>query len=127
MPSLAQSALETLMDYYWPGNVRELENTVERALILSRGESITFEDLPASISGKDMGAPVRATHLKGEDLLVLDEVVSSHIRRVLEMTGGQVGGEKGAASILEINPSTLRKKMRKLGIPFGRRAKSSNK
>jgi DNA-binding protein Fis len=39
------------------------------------------------------------------------------------MTEGRVGGEKGAARLLKINPSTLRKRMRKLGIPFGRRAK----
>ncbi len=127
MPSLAQGALETLINYSWPGNVRELENTVERALILSRGEPITFGDLQTSMSGR-AGGPVGTTpSLKREDLLALDEVVSSHIRRVLEMTGGRVGGEKGAARILEINPSTLRKKMRKLGIQFGRSAKAFDK
>jgi len=43
--------------------------------------------------------------------------------RVLEMAGGQVGGERGAAALLQMNPSTLRTKMRKLHIPFGRKKK----
>ncbi|MBW1802997.1 MAG: sigma-54-dependent Fis family transcriptional regulator, partial [Deltaproteobacteria bacterium] len=124
MPSLAQGALESLMAYPWPGNVRELENAVERALILSRGEPITFEDLQASKSGGVTMGLVRVPPLKQEDALALDEVVSLHIRRVLEMTEGRVGGKNGAAKFLQINPSTLRKRMRKLGIPFGRKAKS---
>jgi transcriptional regulator with GAF, ATPase, and Fis domain len=56
------------------------------------------------------------------DKLALDKIMSTHIRRVLEMTGGRVGGERGAAHLLQINPSTLRKRMRKLDIPFGRKA-----
>ena len=46
--------------------------------------------------------------------------ISGHIRRALDMASGRVGGEQGAAKLLKINPSTLRKRMRKLGIPFGR-------
>jgi DNA-binding protein Fis len=49
-------------------------------------------------------------------------LASSYIRRVLEITGGRVGGKHGAAHILQINPYTLRKKMKNLGIPFGRKA-----
>ena len=124
MPSLAQGALETLMAYSWPGNVRELENAVERALILSRDKPIAFGHLQASRSGRAAMEPVRVTPLEREDELALDKVVSSHIRRVLEMTEGRVGGEKGAARLMRINPSTLRKRMRKLGIPFGRKASS---
>jgi transcriptional regulator with GAF, ATPase, and Fis domain len=122
MPSLAQGALETLMAYPWPGNVRELENAVERALILSGGEPIAFGDIQAPIARRAAVEPVIASQTGREDTLALDEVVSGHIRRVLEMTEGRVGGEKGAASLLQMNPSTLRKRMRKLGIPFGRKA-----
>jgi transcriptional regulator with GAF, ATPase, and Fis domain len=124
MPSLAQGSLEALMAYPWPGNVRELENAVERALILSRGEPITFRDLQTSISGRNAMEPVKVSKLEQGDVLPFDEVVSLHIRRVLEMTKGRVGGERGAARLLQINPSTLRKRMRKLGIPFGRKASS---
>jgi transcriptional regulator with GAF, ATPase, and Fis domain len=124
MPILAQGALERLMAYAWPGNVRELENTVERALILSRGEPVAFGNLQAPMRGKVAVETVSAPQAEQEDVLALDEVVSKHIRGVLTMTGGRVGGEGGAAGLLKINPSTLRKRMRKLGIPFGRKAKS---
>jgi transcriptional regulator with GAF, ATPase, and Fis domain len=123
MPALARGALERLMAYTWPGNVRELENAVERALILSRGEPMAFEDLQASMTGRAAMEPVIARQLEQEDVLALDEVLSRYIRRVLEVTHGRVGGEGGAARLLRINPSTLRKRMRKLGIPFGRKAK----
>jgi transcriptional regulator with GAF, ATPase, and Fis domain len=123
MPSLAQGALERLMAYTWPGNVRELENAVERALILSRGEPIAFRDFQAPMKRGIAVDLEIAPHLEREDALVLDEVISGHIRRVLEMTRGRVGGEGGAARLLKINPSTLRKRMRKLGIPFGRKTR----
>jgi hypothetical protein len=55
------------------------------------------------------------------DSLGLNLAISRHIIRVLEMTEGRVGGEKGAARVMGINASTLRKKMRKLGVPFGRK------
>ena len=48
-----------------------------------------------------------------EEILALDDVVSQYIRRDLELTGGKVGGKGGAADVLHINPSTLRKRMRK--------------
>lgn len=52
--------------------------------------------------------------------LALSRLSRNEFIRALEMTGGRVGGEKGAATLLKMNPSTLRTKMRKLGIPFGR-------
>ena len=127
--TLAPGALDRLVAYSWPGNVRELENAVERALILSRGEALAFGGLQAPLKPE---APFESgigpgTHLdlQREDSLALDEIVSQHIRRVLEMTGGRVGGKRGAAHVLGINPSTLRKRMRKLDIPFGRKCKKN--
>jgi DNA-binding NtrC family response regulator len=52
----------------------------------------------------------------------LNEVMSQHIRRVLEMTKGKVHGKGGAAELLGINPSTLRNRMNQLGIPYGRKS-----
>jgi len=121
MPTLAQGALERLMAYTWPGNVRELENTVERALILSKGKPIDFQDFHAMTKYGTAMEPGTAIHLERENTLALDEVVSIHIRKVLEMTRGRVGGKGGAANLLGVNPSTLRKRMRKLGIRFGRK------
>ncbi len=54
--------------------------------------------------------------------LHLDAVAARHIRRVLDLCHGRVEGDRGAARLLGIHPSTLRKRMRKLGIAFGRKA-----
>lgn len=119
-PCLAAGALDHLMAYHWPGNVRELENAVEGALILSKGEPLPFNDLqivPAANTA-------RTAPLEDEQSLHLDTVMSKHIRQVLTMTGGRVEGEKGAARLLGIKPNTLRHRMMKLGITFGRKAKN---
>ncbi len=114
IPTLAPKAIDRLMNYQWPGNVRELQNAVERALILSKGNPLVFDDL-GGISKKMNAKP----DLPDEDSLALDHVISRHIMRVLEITGGQVSGRNGAAKLLQLNPSTFRQKMRKLHIPFG--------
>jgi transcriptional regulator with GAF, ATPase, and Fis domain len=111
-PQLAPGAIDDLQGYDWPGNVRELENLVERAMILHRGEPLSFDDLGVSLPQKVTAAGT------GEDQLHLDAVISCHIRHVLGMTGGKIHGPDGAGELLGINPNTLRAKMRKLGIPF---------
>jgi len=126
-PTLMPGTLDRLMAYYWPGNIRELENAVERALILSKGGILAFDDSHALLKPEHVyasGAGPR-THLdlQDTDSLELDRIVTRHIRHVLELTGGKVGGDEGAARLLQVNPSTLRKRMRKLGIPFGRKGK----
>jgi len=116
-PLLGRGAIDHLMAYSWPGNVRELENLLERALILSRGEPLTFNDLGGE---KLKGGSFTAVPSPDESLK-LDEVMSRHIQRVLEMTKGKVHGKGGAAELLGINPSTLRNRMNQLRIPYGRR------
>jgi transcriptional regulator with GAF, ATPase, and Fis domain len=116
-PPLAGGALQQLIAYRWPGNVRELENVVERALILSRGGVLSF----------DLGTVEFPTNrstgsLPEKKLVTLDQAVAQHIRRALRQTKGKVAGSGGAAALLAINPSTLRAKMRKLGIPYGRKS-----
>ncbi|MEE9911436.1 MAG: sigma 54-interacting transcriptional regulator [Deltaproteobacteria bacterium] len=114
--SLAAGAIEKLMNYSWPGNVRELQNAVERALILSQGKPLSFDDI-----GEPAGKMISTMlPINNGDTNGLDQAISQHIIRALEVAGGRVGGEKGAAKFLQMNPSTLRTKMRKLGIPFGR-------
>jgi transcriptional regulator with GAF, ATPase, and Fis domain len=118
-PTLAAGALDRLMAYDWPGNVRELENAVERALILSQGKPLAFADLDSS----PHPVPEHVAANKDEPL-TLDQVMGRHIRNVLKMTGGKVEGKEGAAELLGLNPGTLRHRMRKLGIPFGRNVKT---
>ena len=115
-PRLAPGAIDDLMAYEWPGNVRELENLVERAMILHQGEPLRFDDLSASLP-RAAAAALAAT---GEEQLDLDAVTARHIRHVLGMTGGKIHGPGGAGELLGMNPNTLRAKMKKLGIPFGR-------
>ena len=117
VPVLTPGAVDRLIRYNWPGNVRELQNEVERALILGMGKPLTFEGLGVS-SRKRSSLTHHAT--LDEESLSLEAAMTRHIIRALEMSAGRVGGERGAARLLRINPSTLRKKMRKLHIPFGR-------
>ena len=117
VPTLAPGSIDKLMHYHWPGNVRELQNAVERALILNRGNPLTFDDLGETAKNMVPGTPLLGGGSGGS----LDQAISRHIRQALEATGGRVGGEKGAAKLLNMNPSTLRTKMRKLCIPYGRK------
>jgi len=113
-PGLANGELELLMAYQWPGNVRELQNLIERALILSKGEPLTFPDLVQSHRSQPIERAVGH-----EDFPRLDETIAEHIRWALKKTGGKISGENGAAGLLDINPNTLRSRMEKLGIQKG--------
>jgi len=117
-PSLANDALDRLTAYDWPGNVRELENTVERALILNQGQPLTFNDFKAPIHRKSRAPEAN----NAAEFMKLDMLMSRQITRALHLTGGRVEGKHGAAALLGINPGTLRKRMKKLGIPFGHKA-----
>jgi transcriptional regulator with GAF, ATPase, and Fis domain len=116
IPEVESGAIDRLMNYHWPGNVRELENIIERELILNKGEPLNFNVLTQPDKYDDHAAFTGLTN----ELLNLDNVDSSHIRRVLKMTNGIVHGTGGAAALLGINPSTLRSRMKKLRIPYGR-------
>jgi transcriptional regulator with GAF, ATPase, and Fis domain len=115
IPPISPGAVETLMGYHWPGNVRELENIVERTLILDRKGPLHFDHLKADQReeyGRQTGEPT--------DIVNLDEVFIQHIRKILDRTGGKIHGPGGAADLLGINPSTLRNRMKKLGIVYKR-------
>lgn len=120
-PDLAAGAIDTLMAYDWPGNVREFENVIERAIILHSGNPLRFDDLglsPVESVKVAAGAPE-------EEILELDLLVKRHIQRVLERTGGKIHGPGGAGEVLGVNPDTLRYKMKKMGIPFRKKRKTS--
>jgi len=94
VPPVAADAIDRLMVYRWPGNIRELENAVERALILSRGRPLTFNDIRGRAGKASSGHDLPSDFKKGESL-TLDAVMSRHIRQVLEMCDGRVEGERG--------------------------------
>ncbi len=114
IPEVAPGAVNILMAYDWPGNVRELENIIERQIIVNRGKPITF----------DMDATEFPARKKEGAELTLDSVIARHITAVLHMADGRIEGKDGAAEYLGLNPRTLRSRMEKLGIPFGRNAAS---
>ncbi|VVS91762.1 sigma-54 interaction domain-containing protein [Desulfoluna spongiiphila] len=120
VPVPAPGALADLSRHDWPGNVRELENLIERALILHitspAGTPLRFPDLDSP----EPSAPATPPPLPEDTSLNLDDAIRHQIHRALEATGGRVKGDKGAAALLGVNPSTLRNKMKKLGIPFGK-------
>jgi transcriptional regulator with GAF, ATPase, and Fis domain len=115
---LAPGSIDLLTDYSWPGNVRELENVVERALILSKDGMLHFENILHPNIIKKKSAPANET----DNLPNLNIVATAHIRQALKVSKGRINGPGGAAEILGLNPNTLRHRMRKLGIPFGKGA-----
>ncbi len=119
-PVLSLTGLSALMAYTWPGNVRELENAVERELILCKGHVLNFSQL----SGLRISHRSEQRVETGENIWLWEKVFKRHIQKALAATNGQVGGRDGAAELLGIHPSTLRSRMRKLDIAFGREKRS---
>jgi chemotaxis protein methyltransferase CheR len=109
--SIPQSTMDTLYQYFWPGNVRELENMIERAVINARNKALRVE-LP-----ENLASPIDTDKTLEVDVYkTLAEVEREYILRILTKTNWRIAGPDGAATILEINPSTLRSRMQKLGI-----------
>jgi transcriptional regulator with GAF, ATPase, and Fis domain len=106
LEAVSPAFLERAAAHDWPGNVRELENVIERALIMSGGTLLDGSDVFSAPQQKFVGE-------------TLEAMERAYIVRVLESASWQVEGERGAASILGLNPSTLRGRMRKLGIRKG--------
>ncbi len=108
---VSRAAMKSLQSQDWPGNIRELENVVERAVISTRGEMIDVIEEPASAERRPP-APLAAS----DDLRSLEQVERDHIVATLERLQWRVTGAGGVAEVLDINSSTLRSRMRKLGI-----------
>ncbi len=120
--SISAQSLRALEHYHWPGNVRELENLVERAVLSANGAilkivppairvepAISINDKPPETATASPDNGVRR-------LLSLMENEEAHIRMALRHTGGRISGPQGAAKILGVPPSTLRSRIKKLGL-----------
>lgn len=117
--SVSHGVMDQLVQYDWPGNVRELENVIERAMILSPGSALVLSETlaggprnpepkhPAELARLD--APVRPS-------VSLQEIDRAHIVTVLDECEWKIKGAGNAAARLELKPSTLRFRMKKLGI-----------
>ena len=100
--SIPQPFMERLQVHSWPGNVRELRNVIERAVILTQGRTLHVEDPRSSSSSVQS--------------LELEEVQREHISKVLQLCDWRLSGPEGAAQVLGCPESTLRSRMKKLGI-----------
>jgi transcriptional regulator with GAF, ATPase, and Fis domain len=103
---VSKASMTRMVEYAWPGNVRELENVIERAVILAaRDELVVAAGLCPPRSGK--------TRRSGALPLRLEEMERSAIEQALSESGGQVGGQGGAAARLGLRSTTLYSKLRK--------------
>lgn len=102
---VTRAAMNRLMLYHFPGNVRELENIIEQAFVIRKEGEIDVGDLPPELQDQGGAGPHGGT---------LEDLERSAIEAALRRTGGH---RKQAARELGIDPSTLYRKMRALGIP----------
>jgi transcriptional regulator with GAF, ATPase, and Fis domain len=133
----AEADLRLLADYPWPGNIRELGAVIDRAVILGAGRGLDvatalglsrqqestpspaetptmYEVIPETVPLLDTSTP------STRDIAPLSVAMRQHIERALAATRGRIEGRRGAADLLQINPHTLRARMRKLGIEADR-------
>ncbi len=105
--SIPSAFHKTLVSYAWPGNIRELEHVIERAVILTEGESlqsITICSQPVGEISENGG------------VLTLEACERRHIEQVLEQVAWKISGTGGAAELLGLRPTTLEARMKKLGL-----------
>lgn len=115
------ATMAQLAAYSWPGNVRELENVIERSVILSSGPDLELPEglIPATTavtghdpSGRRSGSRDAWTSAAGS----LSQTEKESLLEALERTNWRIEGPNGAAAVLKVNPSTLRSRMKKLGV-----------
>ncbi|WP_075589749.1 sigma-54-dependent transcriptional regulator [Labilibacter marinus] len=106
--SISPSSLEHLLKYQWPGNVRELENIIERYLVLSEGEKLVIDKSQLRLQTGQTSIP--------NNIVSLEEHEKTYLTKVLKYTNWKIRGAGGAAELLELHPSTLDSKLKKLGI-----------
>jgi DNA-binding NtrC family response regulator len=111
--ALTPRAMDVLSAFHWPGNVRQLENVIERAVVLSTGDAIDVDLLPAEVLSPQL-APGSTIPPDG---LNLREAVNQYTRALIEASLVRCGGvQRRAAQMLKVRPSTLNEMIRRLGI-----------
>jgi len=127
LPQVVPSAedIQRLASYAWPGNVRELAAVIDRAAILGNGQCLEISKALGVGAGWP-AVPVDSSKAESQrtrpaaEIAPLDTAIRRHIEAALAATKGRVEGPHGAALLLDINPHTLRARMRKLGIDWTR-------
>jgi formate hydrogenlyase transcriptional activator len=115
---IPQDAMDVLTTYNWPGNIRELENVIQRALLMSKGPELRLPSLQ-TVEDNSKGG-------QRQGFKSMEEIERDHIEQVLDARGGKIRGPNGAAVVLGLNSSTLRSRMKKLGITRWRKSKEGS-
>ena len=108
---ITPQVLENMKSYHWPGNIRELENLIERNVLLTRDDMISNMALPTQLKQPALPSPPLQ-----QAVTTMRDGERAHILAALKKCNGKIWGEGGAASLLNIPPTTLNSKMKKLGI-----------
>lgn len=107
---LSDKVLKSFSAYHWPGNIRELENLIERSVLLAKGTIIEDIALPfrqtTAVSNSAQDFHIKTIHENERDYII----------SILKKCNGKIWGPGGAADTLNVPPSTLKSKMKKLGI-----------
>jgi transcriptional regulator with GAF, ATPase, and Fis domain len=103
---IAEESMSALQDYYWPGNIRELRNVIERAMILCQGPKLYIKLSHTALR------PVAVKAMAGS----LDEAELTIIRQAVEQCNWRIRGTNGAAALLNMKPTTLESRIKKLGL-----------
>lgn len=112
---ISANLISRLKQYKWPGNVRELENIIERSLIVSTGDSLVLDGLPA-LASLSLASTITKAHSSAIGVRPLQDIEREYIRSVCVLCNWKIHGKGNAAELLCINPNTLRSRMKKLEI-----------
>ena len=116
---LTRSQAAVISDYDWPGNVRELKNVIERAVILSKGNTLRL-DLSMPANDPDLPDSIELHDRKGEDQILTDkrmrELQKGNLIAALKATNWKVSGKDGTAELLGVRPTTLYDRMKTFNI-----------
>lgn len=117
--SASSEDMGVLRSYPWPGNVRELAAVIERAAILGGGRRLDIAGaMNTKLYAMDKRKEEMAAGSEDRPLASIDQAMARHIERALRRTQGRIEGPQGAAELLNINPNTLRGRMRRLGVDW---------
>lgn len=120
--TLGNDAVDCLLDHHWPGNVRELQNVIHRAALVAGGKQIRKAHLGLRDARYQAGGEVGGTlalpavELNRGNFLRMADMEADYIRKALSVCNGKIYGEDGAASLLDMKPTTLQSRMKKFGI-----------
>jgi DNA-binding NtrC family response regulator len=110
--TISAAAMKQLHNYDWPGNIRELQHLIERHVLLAKRSVIDSFEMPEPL-------PVaRFSTGSFSGIKTFDEMDKEHIISALKKCNGKVSGQGGAGDLLKLRPTTLRSKMKRLGITW---------